>query len=151
MLIRLQTPHHGIVEYDVLHILEFSSERKCMSIIVRERNHKGRLMLYSKGADSTIYSNLPDEGMFHLQQNGEGLTMASVTLGHVDSYAQRGLRTLCMARRVGSKPLLYYLMVVPCRVHYLLYVKIECFGLYVVSSVTLDVMGLPQILLLQCK
>ena len=101
VLIRLQTPCYGILEYDILHILEFSSERKCMSVIVRERGHKGRLMLYSKGADSTIYSNLASDAVFHLQPNGEGQTMADVTLCHVNSYAQRGLRILCMARRVS--------------------------------------------------
>ena len=101
VLIRLQTPRHGILEYDILHILEFSPERKCMSVIVRERDHKGRLMLYSKGADSTIYSNLASVPLLYSQQNGEDETVANVTLRHVNSYAQRGLRILCMARRVS--------------------------------------------------
>lgn len=79
-----------------------------MSIIVREKSGKGRLMLYSKGADSTIYSNLAsgtvlDEsaGSSSMPRNQEGLSMADLTIRHVDSYAQLGLRTLCMARRVG--------------------------------------------------
>ena len=69
-----------------------------MSVIVREKNHQGRLMLYSKGADSTIYSNLASDmvvvespGCGQSQQNEGEQTMVGLTLSHVDSYAQRGL------------------------------------------------------------
>ena len=53
----LSTPDGTIVEYDVLHMLEFDSNRKCMSIIVREKG-QSEVVLYSKGADSVIYRNL---------------------------------------------------------------------------------------------
>ena len=53
----LVLPDGTIVKYDVLHMLEFDSNRKCMSIIVREQGHS-EVILYSKGADSVIYRNL---------------------------------------------------------------------------------------------
>lgn len=53
----LVLPDGTIVRYDVLHMLEFDSNRKCMSIIVREQGHS-EVILYSKGADSVIFRNL---------------------------------------------------------------------------------------------
>ena len=53
----LLTPHCGVVEYDILHILEFDSRRKCMSVIVRQKG-TDQVILYTKGADSAIYSFL---------------------------------------------------------------------------------------------
>ena len=37
-------------------MLDFDSNRKCMSIIVRQKGHS-EVVLYSKGADSVIYKN----------------------------------------------------------------------------------------------
>lgn len=53
----ISTPSHQLLTYDLLHVLEFDPERKCMSVIVREP-WSSRIILYSKGADSTIFSNL---------------------------------------------------------------------------------------------
>ena len=60
----ITTPSHHLLVYDVLHVLEFDSERKCMSVIVKER-WSARILLYIKGADSSIFSNLanPDNGL----------------------------------------------------------------------------------------
>ena len=60
----ITTPANHLLSYDVLHVLEFDSERKCMSIIVREK-WSSRILLYSKGADSSIFNNLahPNSGM----------------------------------------------------------------------------------------
>ena len=55
--VTLLTPHHGLVEYDVLHVLEFDSRRKCMSVIVRQKG-TDQVILYTKGADSAIFSFL---------------------------------------------------------------------------------------------
>ena len=59
------TPKGEVLEYDVLHVLEFDSERKCMSIIVRERKEGAKVMLYSKGADSAIYAKLVHPAQSH--------------------------------------------------------------------------------------
>lgn len=42
--------------YQLLHILEFSSERKRMSVIVRTPS--GKIKLFCKGADTVIYERL---------------------------------------------------------------------------------------------
>lgn len=53
----MTTPEGGVVEYDILHMLDFDSNRRCMSIVVRQKGHS-EIILYSKGADSAIYGNL---------------------------------------------------------------------------------------------
>ena len=55
--VTILTPHKGLVEYQVLHVLEFDSHRKCMSVIVREKG-TDQVVLYTKGADSAIFSFL---------------------------------------------------------------------------------------------
>lgn len=42
--------------YQLLHILEFSSDRKRMSVIVRTPS--GKIKLFCKGADTVIYERL---------------------------------------------------------------------------------------------
>ena len=53
----MSTPNGNVIKYEVLHMLEFDSNRKCMSIIVREQG-QSQVVLYSKGADSVVYRNL---------------------------------------------------------------------------------------------
>ena len=82
-----------------------------MSVIVKEHS-TGRTLLYSKGADSTIFSNLanPDTGVLSGKEDGGeggggerggGGSRRELTERHLTLYAREGLRTLCMARRVG--------------------------------------------------
>jgi phospholipid-translocating P-type ATPase (flippase) len=74
-------------EYTLLHMLDFSSERKRMSVIIRVRNTIGhRYFVLSKGADSVM---LP-----LLTGNGGSILQASV-----DTLARRGLRVLVLAAR----------------------------------------------------
>ncbi|XP_039280829.1 phospholipid-transporting ATPase IA isoform X2 [Nilaparvata lugens] len=71
--------------YTVLNVLEFTSARKRMSVIVRMPN--GKIRLYCKGADSVIYERLaPDASQYR-----------ETTLQHLEEFAQSGLRTLCFA------------------------------------------------------
>lgn len=51
------TPSDDNVEFEVLDMLEFDSERRCMSIVTKQ-NGGTKITLYTKGADSVIYSNL---------------------------------------------------------------------------------------------
>ncbi|TNN88853.1 Phospholipid-transporting ATPase IB [Liparis tanakae] len=58
-----RTPHSVIIEargkemsYELLNVLEFSSNRKRMSVVVRTPN--GKLRLYCKGADNVIFERL---------------------------------------------------------------------------------------------
>ncbi|CAD0111107.1 unnamed protein product [Aureobasidium uvarum] len=75
-------------EYTVLNILEFNSSRKRMSAIVRMPN--GKIVLFCKGADSTIYSRL---------KKGEQQELRKTTADHLEMFAREGLRTLCIAQR----------------------------------------------------
>ena len=45
-----------VLEYHLLHVLEFDSTRKRMSVIVRD--DRGEVILYCKGADSIIEKRL---------------------------------------------------------------------------------------------
>lgn len=73
--------------YKLLHVLEFSSSRKRMSVIVR--NEENRLFLLCKGADSIMLGMLSKDGQLFL----------SKTKDHINRYAEAGLRTLVIAYR----------------------------------------------------
>lgn len=76
----------GIDErYEVLNVLEFNSDRKRMSVVVKCPN--GKMKLYTKGADTAIYERL-----------AENQTFADITLKHLEAFAETGYRTLCIAK-----------------------------------------------------
>ncbi|XP_017095903.2 phospholipid-transporting ATPase IF isoform X1 [Drosophila bipectinata] len=73
------------LRFERLHVLEFSSERKRMSIIVRDE--AGTIWLYSKGAENVIFPRCNPS--LQLDQTNDQVT----------KYAKEGLRTLAVARR----------------------------------------------------
>ncbi|KAH7528825.1 hypothetical protein FEM48_Zijuj05G0113700 [Ziziphus jujuba var. spinosa] len=73
--------------YQLLNVLEFSSARKRMSVIVR--NEEGKILLLSKGADSVMFERLSKYGSEFVNQTKE----------HINEYADAGLRTLVAAYR----------------------------------------------------
>uniref|UniRef100_A0A8C4GM27 Phospholipid-transporting ATPase n=1 Tax=Dicentrarchus labrax TaxID=13489 RepID=A0A8C4GM27_DICLA len=86
-----RTPDSVIVEmlgaeekYELLHVLEFTSARKRMSVIMRTPS--GKIRLYCKGADTVIYDRLADSSRYK-----------EITLKHLEQFATEGLRTLCFA------------------------------------------------------
>ncbi|XP_048422253.1 phospholipid-transporting ATPase 2 isoform X1 [Pyrus x bretschneideri] len=74
------------IQYEALEILEFTSDRKRMSVVVKDCQN-GRIILLSKGADEAI---LP-----YACAGQQTRTFVEA----VDQYAQLGLRTLCLAWR----------------------------------------------------
>lgn len=74
--------------FELLNVIEFNSTRKRMSVIVRDRD--GAIVLYCKGADSVIYERLA-EGQDAYEE---------MTATHLEYFAEEGLRTLCIARRL---------------------------------------------------
>lgn len=78
--------------YIPLRVLEFNSTRKRMSVIVR--NPEGKLVLYCKGADSVIYARLAAD---------HDPTLKDATAKDMESFANGGLRTLCIAYRYLSE------------------------------------------------
>lgn len=73
-------------EYQLLNICEFNSTRKRMSAIVRGPD--GKIVLYTKGADTVILERLAKEN-----------PIVEPTTAHLEDYATEGLRTLCLAMR----------------------------------------------------
>ncbi|XP_069387142.1 phospholipid-transporting ATPase IA isoform X3 [Paralichthys olivaceus] len=71
-------------KYKLLHVLEFTSSRKRMSVIMRTPS--GKIRLYCKGADTVIYDRLADSSRYK-----------EITLKHLEQFATEGLRTLCFA------------------------------------------------------
>ncbi|XP_031625300.1 phospholipid-transporting ATPase IG isoform X2 [Contarinia nasturtii] len=72
-----------------LNTLEFTSDRKRMSVIIKDGNDD--IWLYTKGAESHV---------FPLCQTTQSQTeLLKVTQQHIDDFAKIGLRTLAVARR----------------------------------------------------
>jgi len=82
--------------YEVLNVIEFTSTRKRMSILVRTPS--GEIKLYIKGADSVILERLG--------QSRDQRKHYDVTLQHLEEFAKCGLRTLCLG--VATIPLAQY-------------------------------------------
>ncbi|KXS11552.1 phospholipid-translocating P-type ATPase [Gonapodya prolifera JEL478] len=74
--------------WEVLHTCEFSSDRRMMSVVVRKKGEEG-VVVYSKGADSTI---LP-------LSTSSSSSLIATTQGDLTNFAELGLRTLCIAYR----------------------------------------------------
>ncbi|KAL1937625.1 hypothetical protein VTO73DRAFT_13011 [Trametes versicolor] len=93
-VLTLQTPfaHDDKYErYELLNILDFTSARKRMSVIIRKLGdhdeHDGQLYLLSKGADNVIMERLrPGQEAFMRE-----------TEDHLMEFASEGLRTLTLA------------------------------------------------------
>ena len=80
--------------YERLHVLEFDSTRKRMSVIVRDS--KGRYLILSKGADSIMMPLLSEEA----RNTDDAWQILDQSLTH---YSEKGLRTLVLAQREFTK------------------------------------------------
>ncbi|KAG8758981.1 hypothetical protein FRC14_006959 [Serendipita sp. 396] len=94
-VLRLKTPFlegDTVEEYELLHVLDFTSARKRMSVIVRrvDSEDSKRVFLLCKGADSVIIERL---------KNGQN-EFTKTTEEHLEYFASSGLRTLCLAYKV---------------------------------------------------
>lgn len=70
------------LKYERMHVLEFDSNRKCMSVIVRDS--KGSIRVLTKGAESSIFPKCRAGPI-------------EPTTIHINDYALVGLRTLAIA------------------------------------------------------
>jgi phospholipid-transporting ATPase len=77
-------------EYEVLNVIEFTSTRKRMTVIVREPN--GTIRLFCKGADTMVMERLGSQIEHRRYQTD--------TVAHLEHFAQEGLRTLCLGTRI---------------------------------------------------
>ena len=79
-------------EVDVIANLEFTSERKRSSIVIRHPE-TDEYILYMKGADDTILSRLKEKNT----------QLEVVTREHLHQFSDGGLRTLCLGYKVLDK------------------------------------------------
>lgn len=75
---------HEELKYKLLHVFEFNSDRKRMSVVVR--NPQNKIMIVCKGADSIINARLK-HGQTHVLETNKNL----------EEYAEVGLRTLLVS------------------------------------------------------
>ena len=82
----------------ILHVMEFNSDRKRMSIILKPppamNLAEGDVLLFCKGADSVIYDRLSPS----VDQD-----FKTITQNHLEIFGNEGLRTLCLGFRIISK------------------------------------------------
>ena len=76
-------------KFELLQLFEFDSDRKRMSVIVREQS--GVIKLYTKGADTVIKSRLSKDIHQKFLHKIDHYT---------DSFSLKGLRTLLVGMRV---------------------------------------------------
>ncbi|CEG45204.1 p-type atpase (p-atpase) superfamily [Plasmopara halstedii] len=85
---------NALLEFKILDVLEFTSDRKRMSVVVRYPN--GEYWVLTKGADNVIFPMLAKE-----KSDSEVL---KETMRHLEVFGDDGLRTLTIAqRRVDEK------------------------------------------------
>ena len=77
-------------KYEILLKIPFKSERQRSTIIIRDLK-TNIIKLYIKGSDAKIYEKIN----YYSQEN-----ILDITKEHVDSFARRGLRTLCYAFKI---------------------------------------------------
>jgi phospholipid-translocating P-type ATPase (flippase) len=72
--------------YEIIEVFQFSSERKRMTIIFKDP--EGKYVMYIKGADSVIFPKIANKDL------------NEITFNHLAEFAQEGLRTLLIGKRV---------------------------------------------------
>lgn len=102
-VLSLKTPSsEDIEQYELLNILEFSSARKRMSVVLRRADGDDhRMFLLTKGADNVIFERLKKDVDQDIKEETER---------HLSQFANEGLRTLTLAYKVinGTSRELHY-------------------------------------------
>ncbi|XP_071412642.1 phospholipid-transporting ATPase VD isoform X1 [Pithys albifrons albifrons] len=91
----------GSLTFQLLHILPFDSLRKRMSVVVRHPV-SNKVVVYTKGADSVMMDLLRTASEACTNNSEIEKKIKERTQQHLDDYARRGLRTLCIAKKVMS-------------------------------------------------
>jgi magnesium-transporting ATPase (P-type) len=81
---------NNVLDYDIVAVNEFTSERKIMSVLVREKA-TGKYFSYVKGAESAIMARLTPESA----QSG----LKTKIEDEVFKFGGKGLRTLVFAMK----------------------------------------------------
>lgn len=92
----IENDHHQysqVYKYELLHAIEFTSERKRMSVIVKAPN--GEIRVLCKGADTVLAPLIAEDSL-----NKE---LKKKTLQHIVDYSVEGFRTFMICERTISQ------------------------------------------------
>jgi phospholipid-transporting ATPase len=78
------------LKYQLLHVLEFNSTRKRMSVILKDP--QGKIILFTKGADSIVLARVKKSNKYIPE-----------TFKNLGSFGDEGLRTLVYAKKELSE------------------------------------------------
>lgn len=97
-MISVRCNGNQVMRFKFLHMIEFNSDRKRMSVIVEREGEEGegRVVVYTKGADNMIYERLKNN------KAGENKKLEAVSR-NVEEWSVEGLRTLVFAKREIKK------------------------------------------------
>ncbi|CAH0478820.1 unnamed protein product [Peronospora belbahrii] len=84
---------NALLEFKILDVLEFTSDRKRMSVVVQYPN--GEYWVLTKGADNVIYPLL--------SKSKSDPEILKDTMHHLETFGDDGLRTLTIAQRCVSE------------------------------------------------
>lgn len=87
---KLKSDNNNSIKFKRLSILEFTSDRKRMSVIVKD--NLGQMWLFTKGAESHVLPLCTEDSRYEID-------LRKKTQAHVDEFAKQGLRTLAVARK----------------------------------------------------
>ncbi|XP_007440101.1 probable phospholipid-transporting ATPase VD isoform X1 [Python bivittatus] len=91
----------GTLTFQLLHILPFDSIRKRMSVVVKHPI-LNKVVVYTKGADAAIMNLLDMELTGNKKIGMQKNAVKAKTQKHLNDYATKGLRTLCISMKVLS-------------------------------------------------
>eukprot|EP01112_Ceratiomyxa_fruticulosa_P002099 TRINITY_DN12231_c0_g1_i1.p1 TRINITY_DN12231_c0_g1~~TRINITY_DN12231_c0_g1_i1.p1 ORF type:complete len:1071 (+),score=237.34 TRINITY_DN12231_c0_g1_i1:405-3215(+) len=78
--------------FRMLTMMEFSSDRRRMSVVLR--NPEGKIIMYSKGSDAVMFPRLIQD-----QKTPEGMDLIQKTKDDIELFSKDGLRTLVLGMK----------------------------------------------------
>ena len=80
---------NGVLEkYSIVKMFDFTAERKMMSVVMKHQTN-GKMILFTKGADSSVLTRTKDPNSGEVAKATE----------EVETYAKAGMRTLAFAMK----------------------------------------------------
>lgn len=89
--IDMVTSGSTVAPFEVLHVFEFDSTRKRMSVVLRSRTNPASIILYCKGADLMILRRLSESSL--------ASATCACSIQTLSQFSKAGLRTLCIAMK----------------------------------------------------
>ena len=84
------------LEFQLLNVFEFNSDRKRMSVVLKDSNGKHKII--TKGADNVIIKRLRNYNLNVFSEKKESDIIKNIP-NHLQFFGEKGLRTLLFAQR----------------------------------------------------